>query len=65
MPNLYIDISSTWNKKVVALRKYNAEIREAPHSRSYEGIENFAKLRGKQVGLHYAEAFEIIRRIEK
>ena len=64
-PNLFIDIKDTWSKKIEALKAYGAEMRPSPHSRSLEGIENLAKLRGSQAGLYYAEAFEIIRRIER
>ena len=63
-PNLYIDISNTWNKKLLALKEYAVEMRDYPHTRSLEGIENLSKLRGNQVGLHQAEAFEIIRKIQ-
>lgn len=62
-PNLYVNIEEMWNTKLEGLRSYDTEIRESPDSRSYEGIENLAKLRGNQVGLFYAEAFEIIRKI--
>jgi len=65
IPNLYIDITNTWKKKNAALREYEMEMRNAPHSRSFEGVENLARLRGNQVGLFYAEAFEIIRKIER
>ncbi len=64
-PNLYIDITSFWNNKLNALNAYSAEIRSAPHSRSMNGVENLAKCRGNQVGLNYAEAFEVIRKIER
>ncbi|KGG12094.1 MULTISPECIES: PIG-L deacetylase family protein [Prochlorococcus] len=64
-PNLYINISEWWNKKLCALQIYSNEIRKSPHSRSIAGIENLAKYRGNQVGLSYAEAFEIIRKIER
>ena len=64
IPNLYIDIRNTWHKKLAALNEYKMEMREAPHARSFEGIENLAKYRGSQVGLYYAEAFEIIRKVE-
>jgi LmbE family N-acetylglucosaminyl deacetylase len=64
-PNLYIDIKDTWSTKLAALNEYNIELREPPHSRSIEGIENLAKLRGNQSGLSYAEAFEIIRKIDR
>jgi len=64
-PNLYIDITETWKKKLAALKEYEMEMRDAPHSRSFEGLENLAKYRGNQVSLKYAEAFEIIRKIER
>ena len=64
-PNLYIDITKTWNKKLAAINEYKMEMRSAPHSRSVEGLENLAKHRGNQVGVFYAEAFEIIRKIER
>ena len=64
-PNLYVDITGTWEKKLAALNEYKMEMRDAPHTRSFEGLENLAKHRGNQVGLKYAEAFEIIRKIER
>lgn len=64
-PNLYVDITETWKKKLAALNEYQMEMRDAPHTRSFEGLENLAKHRGNQVGLYYAEAFEIIRKIER
>ncbi|MBI96478.1 GlcNAc-PI de-N-acetylase [bacterium] len=64
-PNLYINVESVFNKKIEALKCYKDEIRPYPHSRSLEGIKNLAQLRGNQVGLSYAEAFEIIRKIER
>ena len=65
IPNLYINIDSTWHLKLLALKKYHLEMRPNPHSRSYEGLEGLAKLRGFQVGVKMAEAFEIIRKIER
>ena len=62
---MYVDIKHTWNKKLAALNEYKMELREVPHSRSIEGLENLAKYRGAQAGLFYAEAFEIIRKIER
>ena len=63
-PNLFIDISETWKEKALALKAYNSEMREYPHSRSIDGIKNLAKRRGNQVGLNMAEAFEVIRKVE-
>lgn len=63
-PNLFIDISNTWKEKLMALKEYASEMRDYPHTRSFEGIENLSRLRGNQVGLRQVEAFEIIRKIQ-
>ena len=63
-PNLFIDISSVWPTKVLSLNAYIAEMREYPHSRSIQGIKNLANFRGNQVGYDFAEAFEVIRKLE-
>jgi len=64
-PNLYICINAFWDKKIHALHEYSQEIREEPHSRSFLGIKNLANYRGNQVGLMQAEAFQILRKIER
>lgn len=64
-PNLYVDITETWAKKEMALNAYDQEMRPFPHSRSIENLKNLAHLRGSQAGLMMAEAFTIIRRIER
>ena len=63
-PNLWIDITRTWIKKINAIQEYASEIKSFPHSRSLEGVESLVKYRGCQVGVERAEAFEILRRIE-
>ena len=63
-PNLFIDISNEWSTKVKALKAYNNEMRDYPHSRSLKGIKHLANLRGNQVGYELAEAFEVIRKLE-
>lgn len=64
LPNLFVDINKNWDLKKEALIAYSDEMREFPHSRSIEAIKNLAKLRGNQVGLHLAEAFQVIRKLE-
>tara|TARA_R110000824_G_C15232906_1_gene678980 strand:- start:2942 stop:3625 length:684 start_codon:yes stop_codon:yes gene_type:complete len=64
-PNLFINIEPFWMKKVAALEAYHLEMREVPHSRSIEGLEILAKLRGFQNGIPMAEAFEVLRKIER
>jgi len=61
VPNVFIDISDTFSKKVRALKAYKSELREYPYPRSLKGIKVFSQKRGMEVGLKYAEAFELIR----
>ena len=62
VPNLYIDINDFWKTKQIALEHYEDEIRQKPHSRSIWGIDVLSKMRGMSVGLHRAEAFNVIRK---
>ncbi len=64
-PNLFIDITNEWTEKSNSLEAYASEMKDYPHTRSIEGIKNLSKIRGNQVGLEFAEAFEVIRKIEK
>jgi LmbE family N-acetylglucosaminyl deacetylase len=64
-PNLFINITKNWDAKANALKAYKSEMRNYPHSRSVEGIMNLARIRGNQVGLNLAEAFEVIRKVEE
>tara|TARA_R110000824_G_scaffold310463_1_gene497752 strand:- start:73 stop:723 length:651 start_codon:yes stop_codon:yes gene_type:complete len=60
--NVYYDVSSTYNIKLECLKEnYEAELRPHPHSRSYENIENLMKVAGAEIGVSYAEKFELIR----
>ena len=61
IPNYFIDISSTLDRKIEAMNFYNDEMREFPHPRSVEAVRNLAKTRGAEVGLNAAEAFWIVR----
>lgn len=62
-PSRFVDISSTLERKLSALHCYEAEMRTAPHSRSYEGVSSLARTRGFSVGLAAAEAFMVLRQI--
>lgn len=63
-PNLSVSIAETWKTKRAALKEYATEMRDAPHTRSLQGLETLAKCRGFQAGLEMAEAFQILRKIE-
>lgn len=63
-PNLFVDISTTLDRKLRALQAYATEMRPFPHARSVLALEHLARWRGATVGRDAAEAFEIGRRIE-
>lgn len=65
IPDRYVDISTTINKKIRALKCYKTEIRNYPHSRSAKGVEYFAAKYGMEAGLKYSEPFQTIRAIIK
>jgi len=63
VPNVFIDITNHLPTKIKALQAYAEEMREAPHSRSFEHIEVLAKHRGYTVGVEAAEGFMLVRKV--
>jgi len=62
--NVYVDVKNYVATKMKCLREvYGGEMREYPHSRSYKNVENLMKVWGSEVGLEYAEKFQLIRKI--
>lgn len=64
MPNVFIDISDTMDRKRAALSAYEHEMRAWPHARSIEAVEHLARWRGASVGVAAAEAFMLGRLIQ-
>lgn len=60
-PQMYVDVSDCFEAKITALKAYNDEMRDNPHSRSFEHVEVLGKHRGYSVGVKYAEAFMAYR----
>lgn len=63
-PNCWVDVARTIDRKKLALSYYAGELRSYPHPRSLEAMEYLARKRGNEVGLAYAEAFHIVRKVE-
>ena len=62
--NSYIEVSEINVKnKIKALKIYDKEMREYPHTRSYQNVENLIKVWGSEVGLLYCEKFKLIREV--
>lgn len=64
-PTKFIEITDTYEKKIEALNAYDLEMREFPHERSYKAIEHLVGLRGASVGVNMAEAFEVLKIINR
>jgi len=60
MPNVFIDITEFFEKKLEILQLYEGEVMEPPYPRSLETLEALAKLRGSRIGVKYAESFQLI-----
>lgn len=59
-PNVFFNISKTIAIKEKAMMAYVSELREYPHPRSIEAINNTAKYFGNIVGYEFAEPFELV-----
>lgn len=65
-PNYFEEISqANLDRKWAALACYESEIKSYPFPRSREGVQALAMTRGMQAGLHYAEAFHLVREIRQ
>jgi LmbE family N-acetylglucosaminyl deacetylase len=63
VPNLFVDITATLDRKLAAMRLFGSQLREFPHERSLEALKALAMLRGAAVHLPAAEAFVVIRQV--
>jgi len=63
IPNVYENISKTFENKIKALKAYKSELRQYPHPRSLKIVKALARKRGSEIGVEYAEAFMLIREI--
>lgn len=63
LPNVFVDIEATLDRKLMALQCYKNVMREYPHPRSAEAIKAHAKDCGVKVGLKAAESFVLVREL--
>jgi LmbE family N-acetylglucosaminyl deacetylase len=64
-PNAFVDITDHLQKKLDAMACYRSELREYPHPRSLDALRAGAMRWGTVAGCAAAEAFAIVRAIEK
>jgi LmbE family N-acetylglucosaminyl deacetylase len=63
-PNVFIDITDTLKSKLEAMACYKTELGQYPHPRSLRALEIIAARWGTVVGRKYAEAFELVRKVD-
>jgi len=64
-PNTFVDVEETLKKKVEAMQMYETEARPYPHPRSPKSLRAIAQNWGRTAGLQAAEAFELVRSVER
>jgi LmbE family N-acetylglucosaminyl deacetylase len=62
-PNTFFDVSSSFERKIEALEHFTGAMKPSPHSRSIENVRHLAHMRGAQIGVELAEAFELVREV--
>lgn len=60
-PQLYVDIESTFDKKIASLREHKSEYNKFGAEDWIEGVKCRCGFRGYEIGKKFAEAFEILR----
>jgi hypothetical protein len=60
IPNIFIDITPFFERKIHAMEIYESEVKPAPFPRSNLVIEAHARYRGSRMGVHFAEAFSLL-----
>ena len=63
IPNLFVDIEATLDRKLEAMSAFGSQTYEPPHERSLNALRALATLRGATVHLHAAEAFMQMRQV--
>jgi len=62
-PHVFVNIQSTLERKLEALKSYGSELRQFPHPRSIGAVEALARWRGASSGFVAAEAFVLGRSV--
>jgi LmbE family N-acetylglucosaminyl deacetylase len=65
VPNWFVDVSSTIERKVAAFAHYETERREHPHPRSERAIRAAGEFYGASCGVEFAEPFVLVRGFER
>jgi LmbE family N-acetylglucosaminyl deacetylase len=62
-PQAFVDISEQIAAKLESIRLYRTQLRPVPHVRSLEAVEALARIRGSEIGVDFAEAYQVFRAV--
>lgn len=65
VPNVFVDVTETIDRKIEAMCCYTNEMGSALHPRSPEKLRALAAWRGATIGAAYAEAFVSLREVRR
>lgn len=65
LPNYFVDITDFLDSKLDIMKVFESELGEHPFPRSLDNIKALAHFRGASVGVKYAEAFQLLKFIDK
>lgn len=63
VPNVYVDVSQYFERKLEIMKVFDSEISEHPFPRSARNILALGTLRGATAGCEYAESFVLLKEI--
>ncbi|MDD3324212.1 MAG: PIG-L family deacetylase [Sulfurospirillaceae bacterium] len=63
IPNVFVDISEFFEKKIEIMKVFKSEMAEHPFPRSERNLRALATLRGATCGCEYAESFVLLKEI--
>ncbi|HEV8559217.1 MAG TPA: PIG-L deacetylase family protein [Actinophytocola sp.] len=61
VPSVFVDVGTTLERKLAAMRCYGSELCEYPHPRSLRAMRAQAELYGAHAGMASAEGFSVLR----
>ena len=64
IPNVFVDISDYFHKKIEIMKVYGSEIGEHPFPRSVRAIESLGVFRGATSNCEYAESFMLLKELK-
>ncbi len=63
IPNVFVDISQFFLKKLEIMNIFESELLDAPFTRSLSTLKAYNRYRGSQINVEYAEVFMLIKEI--